>query len=36
MEDREMRAAQPNRKRFTVKRVIGTGDLCVSEYILSI
>ena len=29
------RAAQPNRKRFTVRRIIGAGDLWVAEYILS-
>jgi ketosteroid isomerase-like protein len=29
------RAAQPNRKRFTVRRVIGAGDLWITEYILS-
>lgn len=29
------RAAQPNRKRFTVRRIIGGGDLWVTEYILT-
>jgi hypothetical protein len=29
------RAAQPNRKRFTVRRIIGAGDLWITEYILS-
>jgi hypothetical protein len=29
------RAAQPNRKRFTVKRIIGADDLWVTEFILS-
>ncbi|HEY2782038.1 MAG TPA: nuclear transport factor 2 family protein [Steroidobacteraceae bacterium] len=29
------RAAQPNRKRFSVRRLIGLGDLWVTEYILS-
>src|SRR5258708_33344874 len=29
------RAAQPNRKRFTVRRIIGADDLWVTEYILS-
>ena len=29
------RAAQPNAKRFTVRRVVGKGDLWVSEFILS-
>ena len=28
------RAAQPNRKRFTVRRIIGEGDLWVTEYVL--
>lgn len=29
------RAAQPNRKRFAVRRIIGDGALWVTEYILS-
>jgi hypothetical protein len=29
------RAAQPNAKRFTVRRIVGSGDLWVSEFILS-
>jgi ketosteroid isomerase-like protein len=29
------RAAQSNRKRFTVRRVIGNGDLWVTEFILA-
>jgi ketosteroid isomerase-like protein len=29
------RAAQPNRKRFTVRRIIGAGALWVTEYVLS-
>ena len=29
------RAAQPNRKRFAVRRIIGSGDLWVMEYILT-
>ncbi|BCG84770.1 hypothetical protein MesoLj113c_08800 [Mesorhizobium sp. 113-3-9] len=29
------RAAQPNRKRFTVRRITGTGDLWVTEYVLT-
>lgn len=29
------RAAQPNRKRFTVRRIIGAGDFWVTEYVLS-
>ena len=28
------RAAQPNQKRFTVRRIVGAGDLWVTEYIL--
>jgi ketosteroid isomerase-like protein len=29
------RAAQPNRKSFAVRRIIGTGELWVTEYVLS-
>ena len=29
------RTAQPNLKRFTVRRIFGTGDLWVTEYILT-
>jgi hypothetical protein len=29
------RAAQPNRKRFTVRRIIGAGELWVTEYVLT-
>jgi ketosteroid isomerase-like protein len=29
------RAAQPNRKRFTIRRIIGAGDLWITEYVLS-
>src|SRR6202042_3779719 len=29
------RMAQPNSKRFTVRRIVGTGDLWVSEFILT-
>jgi len=29
------RAAQPNRKRFTVRRITGTGNLWVTEYVLT-
>src|SRR5207248_5872679 len=29
------RAAQPNRKRFTVRRIIGAGDLWVTECVLT-
>ena len=29
------RVAQPNAKRFAVRRIIGTGDLWVTEFILT-
>ncbi len=29
------RTAQPNQKRFTVRRIIGTGDLWVTEFVLT-
>jgi ketosteroid isomerase-like protein len=29
------RAAQPNRKHFTVRRIVGAGDLWVTEFVLS-
>ena len=29
------RAAQPNQKRFAVRRIIGAGELWVTEYILT-
>ncbi len=29
------RVAQPNAKRFSVRRIVGTGDLWVTEFILS-
>ncbi len=29
------REAQPNAKRFTVRRIVGTGDLWVSELIMT-
>jgi ketosteroid isomerase-like protein len=29
------RAAQPNQKRFTVRRITGTGDLWITEYTLT-
>ena len=29
------RAAQPNRKRFNVRRIIGAGGLWVTEYVLA-
>src|SRR6201988_4762137 len=31
----ESRAVQPNQKRFTVRRISGSGDLWVSEFVLS-
>src|SRR5215468_3829110 len=31
----ESRSVQPNRKRFTVRRMIGSGDLWVTEFVLS-
>lgn len=31
----ESRFAQPNRKRFTVRRIAGGGDFWVSEFVLS-
>jgi hypothetical protein len=31
----ESRFLQPNRKRFTVRRMIGSGDLWVTEFVLS-
>ena len=29
------RAAQPNRKRFTVRRIIGAGELWITENVLT-
>jgi hypothetical protein len=29
------RTAQPSRKRFTVRRIVGSGDLWVTEFVLS-
>jgi hypothetical protein len=29
------RASQPNKKRFTIRRIIGSGDLWVTEFILT-
>ena len=29
------RAAQPNAKQFTVRRIVGTGNLWITEFILS-
>jgi hypothetical protein len=31
----ESRFVQPNKKRFTVQRIVGSGDLWVTEFILS-
>src|SRR5579862_3525699 len=31
----DQRASQPNKKRFTVRRIIGCGDLWVTEFILT-
>ena len=31
----ESRTLQPNRKRFTVQRMIGSGDLWVTEFVLT-
>jgi hypothetical protein len=31
----ESRFAQPNKKRFTVLRIIGSGDLWVTEFVLT-
>jgi hypothetical protein len=31
----DSRFLQPNRKRFTVRRIIGSGDLWVTEFVLS-
>ncbi len=29
------RSVQPNKKRFTVRRIIGSGDLWVTEFVLA-
>ncbi|MHC2107203.1 nuclear transport factor 2 family protein [Methylobacterium sp. CM6246] len=29
------RTAQPNKKRFDVRRIVGSGDLWVTEYVLT-
>ena len=29
------RSAQPNQKRFSVRRIVGTGNLWITEYILT-
>ena len=31
----ESRFVQPNRKRFTVRRIIGSGDLWITEFVLA-
>jgi hypothetical protein len=31
----ESRYVQPNKKRFKVRRIIGSGDLWVTEFVLS-
>jgi SnoaL-like domain len=31
----ESRSVQPNKKRFTVRRITGSGDLWISEFILT-
>ncbi|HEV2157633.1 nuclear transport factor 2 family protein [Bradyrhizobium sp.] len=31
----QSRFVQPNKKRFTVRRIVGGGDLWVSEFVLS-
>ena len=31
----ESRTVQPNKKRFTIRRMIGGGDLWVSEFVLT-
>ncbi len=31
----ESRTVQPNKKRFTIRRMIGSGDLWVTEFILT-
>src|SRR5246127_61885 len=32
---RESRFLQPNKKRFTVRRIVGAGDLWVTEFVLA-
>jgi SnoaL-like domain len=32
---RESRFVQPNKKRFTVRRIIGGGDLWITEFVLA-
>jgi len=31
----ESRFVQPNKKRFTVRRIVGSGDLWVTEFVLA-
>jgi hypothetical protein len=31
----ESRRLQPNKKRFSIRRIVGSGDLWVSEFVLS-
>ena len=31
----ESRRVQPNKKRFTVRRIVGSGDLWVTEFVLT-
>lgn len=31
----QSRTVQPNKKRFTIRRIIGTGDLWVTEFVLT-
>src|SRR6201996_5585192 len=31
----ESRFLQPNKKRFTVRRIVGSGDLWVTEFVLT-
>lgn len=31
----ESRVVQPNQKRFTVRRIVGSGDLWITEFILT-
>jgi len=31
----QSRAAQPNQKRFAVRRIVGAGDLWVTEFVLT-
>ncbi len=32
---RGRRRVQPNKKRFTVRRIVGSGDLWVAEFVLT-